>query len=104
MITAAPFISLWSFNNTTKKKIMVVDDDDDIIFTIKSVLTESGFEVDSFNSAASALENFLPDLYNVAILDIKMPEMNGFELYEKISEVDNRVKVIFLTALLELRE
>ncbi len=100
-----------SFNNTAKKKkeekkkrIMVVDDEEDIIFTVKNVLKENGFEVDSFNTAPSALENFKPDLYCVAILDIKMPEMNGFQLYEKIMEIDNKVKVIFLTALSELRD
>lgn len=89
-------------SDTSMKKILIVDDDEDILFTIKSVLQESGFMVDSFNNARSALENFVPDLYNVAVLDIKMPQMNGFELYEKIVDIDTKVKVIFLTALAEL--
>ena len=83
---------------------MVVDDEEDIIFTIKSVLEQNGFKVDSFSDPASVLENFVPDKYNIAILDIKMPHMNGFELYEKIRGIDNKVKVIFLTALTELRD
>jgi DNA-binding response OmpR family regulator len=100
----APSTSTSSFNNTAKKKILTVDDDDDILFTVKSVLTENGFDVDSFNCATSALENFMPEVYSVAILDIKMPEMNGFELYEKIREIDSKVRIIFLTAVTEMRE
>jgi DNA-binding response OmpR family regulator len=91
-------------NNATKMKILVVDDEEDIIFTIKSVLEQNGFKVDGFSTAPSALEHFVPDVYSIAILDIKMPDMNGFELYEKIRGVDNKVKVIFLTALAELRD
>jgi DNA-binding response OmpR family regulator len=101
---AVPSSSSSSFGKNAKKKILIVDDDDDILFTIQSVLKENGFDVDSFNCAPSALENFRPDVYTVAILDIKMPEMNGFELYEKIREMDSKVRIIFLTAVTEMRE
>jgi DNA-binding response OmpR family regulator len=101
---AAPSNSSSYFNEAAKKKILIVDDDDDILFTIQSVLKENGLDVDSFNRAPSALENFMPDVYTVAILDIKMPEMNGFELYEKIREIDSKVRIIFLTAVTEMRE
>ncbi len=102
--SAVPSSSSSSFGKNAKKKILIVDDDDDILFTIQSVLKENGFDVDSFNCAPSALENFVPDVYTVAILDIKMPEMNGFELYEKIREMDSKVRIIFLTAVTEMRE
>jgi DNA-binding response OmpR family regulator len=85
-----------------KKKILVVDDEPDIIFTIKAILKENGFEVDSFDDAPLALENFTADTYGVAVLDIKMPKMNGFELCGKLKIIDNKVKVIFLTALTDL--
>lgn len=90
------------FHNMPNKKILVVDDDEDVLFTIKTVLKENGFEVSAFNTARLTLQNFVPDTYSVAILDIKMPEMNGFELYERMREIDSKVKVIFLTALAEL--
>ena len=83
---------------------MVVDDEDDIILELKIVLEENGFKVDSFNDALLALDNFKADLYDLLILDIKMPKMNGFELYKQIKKVDNKVKTMFLTALTELQE
>jgi two-component system, OmpR family, response regulator ChvI len=85
-------------------RIMVVDDEDDIILELKIVLEENGFKVDSFNDALLALDNFKADLYDLLILDIKMPKMNGFELYKQIKKVDNKVKTMFLTALTELQE
>ena len=85
-------------------RIMVVDDEDDIILELRVVLEGNGFKVDSFNDALLALENFKSDLYDLLILDIKMPKMNGFELYKQIKKVDNKVKTMFLTALTELQE
>jgi DNA-binding response OmpR family regulator len=85
-------------------RIMVVDDEDDIILELRVVLEGNGFKVDSFNDALLALENFKADLYDLLILDIKMPKMNGFELYKQIKKVDNNVKTMFLTALTELQE
>jgi two-component system, OmpR family, response regulator ChvI len=85
-------------------RIMVVDDEDDVILQLRVVLEDNGFKVDSFNDALLALENFKADLYDLLILDIKMPKMNGFELYKQIKKVDNKVKTMFLTALTELQE
>jgi CheY-like chemotaxis protein len=57
-----------------------------------------GFAVDTFNDPTEALSNFKADLYDLLLLDIRMREMNGFELYRKLKEIDDRVKVCFLTA------
>ena len=57
------------------------------------------FDVDSFTDAIEALKNFKPDLYDLVILDIKMPEINGFEIYDKFKSKDAKVKTLFLTAL-----
>jgi DNA-binding response OmpR family regulator len=78
----------------------VVDDESDVIFTLKIVLEENGFKVDSFTDPLVALENFRGKLvkYDIILLDIKMPEMNGFELYRQIKKIDDKVKVCFLTA------
>ena len=83
---------------------MLVDDEQDITSILCSVLQESGFEVTSFEDPVMALKHFKPRYYDLVILDIKMPNMNGFELYRQIRRKDNRVKVCFLTAVSEFQE
>ena len=87
----------------SRKKMLVVDDEPDITLTLHSVLQEGGFEVDSFNDPLLVLQSFKPHYYDLLILDIKMPKMNGFELYQKLKKKDNHVKVCFLTAVSEFR-
>jgi DNA-binding response OmpR family regulator len=80
-------------------RILLVDDEPDVAVTIEAVLEESGFfQVDPFHDAASALSVFRPGVYDLALLDIKMPRMNGFELSKKLKGVDNKIIVCFLTA------
>jgi DNA-binding response OmpR family regulator len=83
-----------------RKKILIVDDEQDVNLALKIALEEGNnyFEVDAFNDALSALENFRKGLYDLLILDIKMPKMNGFQLYREIKKIDDKVKVCFLTA------
>jgi CheY-like chemotaxis protein len=81
-----------------KKRICFVDDEPDIILLCKIVLEEGGFEVYTFTDSIVALTNFKPGFYDLIILDIKMPNMDGFELYKKIKEKDQNTKVCFLTA------
>ena len=82
------------------KRVMIVDDESDVNLAIKMVLEESGFQVDSFTDPLLALEGVKveADKYMLLVLDIRMPNMNGFELYEQIKKIDNKVKVCFLTA------
>jgi two-component system response regulator ChvI len=82
-----------------KKRILIVDDERDAGVTIKLVLEEYGFDVDFFTNPLEALKNFRPDFYDLVILDIKMPEINGFELYDKFKSKDAKIKTLFLTAL-----
>jgi DNA-binding response OmpR family regulator len=88
----------------TKKRLLLVDDEQDITSILSSILQESGFEVASFNNPLLALQHFKPHYYDLVILDIKMPDMNGFELYIQIRKKDKRVKVCFLTAVSEFQE
>lgn len=81
-----------------------MDDEPDITLMLKRVLEDNGFRVDPFNEPAMVLQNFKSGLYDLVILDIKMPYINGFELYLKLREKDQQVKVCFLTALSELRD
>jgi len=80
------------------KKILVVDDESDICLVLGKVLSENGFVVDSYKNPMLALENFNARSYDLIILDIRMPELNGFALYREIKKLDNKVKVCFLTA------
>jgi DNA-binding response OmpR family regulator len=80
------------------KRIMVVDDESDLTLFYRMSLEYHGFEVEAFNDPKKALSNFKPDYYDLIILDIKMPGMDGFELYREIQKIDSKVKVCFLTA------
>jgi CheY-like chemotaxis protein len=87
-------------NKNKTKKIMLVDDEADILGLFKMILEESDarLKVDAFLDPIVALENFRPGLYDLLLIDIAMPKMNGFELYDKIRELDKKVKVSFVTA------
>jgi DNA-binding response OmpR family regulator len=81
-----------------QKRILAVDDEPDLTLICSLALQYHGFKVDTFNDAQEALSNFKPDYYDLVILDIKMPNMDGFELYDKIKKKDDKVKICFLTA------
>ena len=82
------------------KRVLIVDDEPDLTLSLKMTLEENGFKVDSFTDPLSALENYKEEagMYDLLILDMKMPQMNGFELYRQIRKIDDKVKVCFLTA------
>jgi DNA-binding response OmpR family regulator len=65
---------------------------------MKVALEDEGFEVDTFDSPQLALSTFKAETYDLILLDIKMPEIDGFEFYKEIKKKDNKVKVCFLTA------
>ena len=79
-------------------RILVVDDEPDLTRVSTLALEYHGFKVDTFNDPQEALSKFKPGSYDLIILDIKMPKMNGFELYHEIKKKDNNAKVCFLTA------
>jgi len=76
-----------------------VDDEPDITSSFKQTLIDKGFEqVETVNDPLLALKNFKAGSYDLLIIDIVMPEMDGFSLYEEIRKIDNKVKVCFITA------
>ena len=84
--------------NTKNKRILLVDDEPDIAMAFKIGLEDSGFVVDAFNEPKVAFSSFKGDFYDLLLLDIKMPKLNGIEFYQRMKEVDKKVKVCFITA------
>jgi DNA-binding response OmpR family regulator len=83
-------------------RIMFVDDEKDILSTVKRGLeSNSAFTVETFSSGESALQAFEShpeNYYDLVITDIRMPKMNGFELYRRIKEKNQSMKIAFITA------
>lgn len=81
-------------------RLLVVDDEQDIALVMKMGLERHGFRVDALSSPAAALEKFKETEYDMAILDVRMPGMDGFTLYQKMREVKGKanIKACFLTA------
>ena len=77
---------------------MIVDDEPDITYIIKKASELNGIVADSFNDPELALSHFKSGVHDLVILDIEMPKMNGFALYQEIRKIDPRVKVCFLSA------
>lgn len=86
------------------KKILIVDDESDIAVSVKNGLERKGFDVDMYVDPQKALAEFKSETYDLLLIDIRMPKINGFQLYREILRKDNNVRVCFLTAFEEYRE
>jgi two-component system, OmpR family, response regulator ChvI len=88
-----------------KKRVMTVDDEPDVTYCLKACLEETGLvQVDGYVDPFLALAKFKPSTFDLVILDIRMPVMNGFQLYQKLKSIDDDVKVCFLTAVHDLSD
>jgi DNA-binding response OmpR family regulator len=89
-----------SFNRHQHKRILIVDDDSDIAFTLRIGLenNDAAMRVYSYDSPVNALIDFKPNFYDLLLIDVNMPLMNGFELCEKLLQKDINVKVCFMTS------
>jgi DNA-binding response OmpR family regulator len=85
-------------NHSGKKRILLVGDEHDNSSILKLGLEDAGFQVNAYSDPKLALSAFKPDYYDLLILDIKMPKMDGYELYDNIRKKDDKVKVCFLIA------
>ena len=81
-----------------KPRILIVDDEGDIVMVLKASLQRNGYEVDGFTDPREALVNFKKDCYDLILLDIKMPKMNGFELSHELTKIDDGAKIGFMSA------
>jgi DNA-binding NtrC family response regulator len=80
------------------QRILLVDDEPDHCLTYQIILQGAGYECISYSDSVKALQEFKPDYYDLVILDLRMPKLDGFGLFEKIREIDKAVKIIFITA------
>ncbi|HEX6379498.1 MAG TPA: response regulator [Nitrososphaeraceae archaeon] len=91
-----------SKKTSSPPRIMIVDDESDILSVIKrGIESKNDFVVDTFSKADEAIENFQnhpPNYYDLVITDIRMPKVNGFELYRRIKETNPNMKIAFITA------
>ena len=85
-------------SQNTRKRILVVDNEKDITITLQIGLEEVGFDADAFTDPFLALKSFKPNFYDLVLIDIVMPNMDGFELYERLKKIDPDIRVCFLTA------
>lgn len=84
-----------------QKKILLADDEPDMTAMLKMALEHAGFTIDTFNDPLLVLKSF-PNLYDLIVLDVMMPKMDGIELCNRLKEVDPGIKVCFLTASNEI--
>ena len=85
-------------NKKNNNRILLVDNDPDISLAFKIGLEDNGFVVNAFNDPETASANFKDGLYDLLLLDIKMPKMTGIEFYQHMKQIDKKVKVCFITA------
>jgi|SRR5919198_2690397 CheY-like chemotaxis protein len=87
-------------NNQTRRRnrILLVDDEPDVCTAYQMVLEDAGYECITYTDSVKALQEFRPYYYDLILVDIKMPVLNGFELCKKMVELDKAVHIIFITA------
>ena len=83
--------------HSSKGRILIVDDEPNIASTFGVGLQDEEFEAFTYNDPLEALENFKPDFYNLLLIDINLPKMNGFELCTRILKLDINVRICFIT-------
>ena len=88
--------------SSERKMILLVDDEPDVLFAVRLALEKGGFIVHAYENPQKALHDYTPGRYDLLIIDIKMPLMNGLELGAKVRQTDPRAKICFLTAINDL--
>ena len=92
---------LGEINNMCTTRILILDDakntnGSDTYLTLKTVLQNNGFEVDSFRDPSSALNKVADGLYDLVLVDLTMSYMNDFDLYQKMMKINNKLKIYLL--------
>ena len=79
-------------------RILLVDDEPDVVEVFGRGFKLKGMQVNVYTSPQEALESFKPNTYDLAILDIRMPDMTGFQLYREMKKRDPSITTCFLSA------
>jgi DNA-binding response OmpR family regulator len=77
-------------DKTVKNKILLIDDEIDACLTFKNMLEENGFDINAYDKPLDALHNFKSGIYDLVVLDIKMPKIDGIKLYQEIRKIDKK--------------
>jgi len=83
---------------TRGAKLLIVDDEPEVMLSFKKGLEMQGYTVDGYTDSELALTNFMPNTYHLLILDINMPKIDGFKLFQQLEKKDPKAKVCFVTA------
>jgi two-component system, OmpR family, response regulator ChvI len=89
-------------NSTHSVNILLVDDDSDILLTYKTFLEDESYKVDTFSNSEDALKHFSQcdaSYYDLVLLDIRMPRLNGLQLFYRMKSIEMDTKIIFVSAL-----
>ena len=76
----------------------MIDDDPDITYNFRLILESAGFNVDTYNDPIALLRVYNPKQYDLLLIDIRMPKLNGFKLYQKLKKIDFNIRVCFVTS------
>ena len=90
-------VDKWRFL-TEVERILVVDDDKDLRFNLSSILKDEGYDVLAVEDGREALKAVQNNSPNLALLDIRLPGMNGMKILEKLKRIDKDLIIIMLTA------
>jgi DNA-binding response OmpR family regulator len=83
----------------TKKRVLIIDDDKDVGNLFKIYLEKSGeYQIDAYTDPVDALYYFKKDLYDLVLLDLKMPQIDGISMYQQLKKVDSNTSICLITA------
>lgn len=82
-------------------RLLIVNDNEDILYTTQASLERAGFHVNCIQNPLEALEKFKPGVYDMVLIDMHMPEMDGITLLQRLRSIDSSVKACIFTASTE---
>lgn len=80
------------------KKILIIDNNEDINNLFKGYLEQNGFKVDAYTEPLDALCHFKKDIYDIILLDLKMPLLDGISMYKELKKIDKKITICLITA------
>ena len=86
-----------------RKRVLIVDDEPQVVNLLRKILEEKGLRVDSAADASAALDLVRENIYDAAILDFNLPDMNGVMLHRQIRQMDEELasSTLFISGLLQ---